>query len=54
MKDDKKAHQLFNDHIQPNLRSLKNTALRLSKDAERAEDLLQETLLKAYKNFAQF
>jgi RNA polymerase sigma-70 factor (ECF subfamily) len=54
VKSKRHVHKLFEDLVQPHLRSLKNTAFRLAKDQLRAEDLLQETLLKAYKNFSQF
>lgn len=40
--------------VEPNLRSLKNTAFRLTKDELDSEDLLQETLYKAYKAFGQY
>ena len=40
--------------VEPNLRSLKNTAFRLTKDALDSEDLLQETMYKAYKAFGQY
>ncbi len=36
------------------LDSLYNTAFRLARNAEDAEDLVQETYLRAYRSFAQF
>jgi RNA polymerase sigma-70 factor (ECF subfamily) len=38
----------------PYLDSLYNTAYRLARNAEDAEDLVQETYLKGYRSFAQF
>ena len=38
----------------PYLDSLYNTAYRLARNAEDAQDLVQETYLKAYRSFAQF
>jgi RNA polymerase sigma-70 factor (ECF subfamily) len=39
---------------QPQLLSLYNTALRMSHNTNDAQDLVQDTLYKAYKNFNQF
>ena len=39
---------------EPQLLSLYNTALRMSHNSDDAQDLVQETLYKAYKNFRQF
>jgi RNA polymerase sigma factor (sigma-70 family) len=44
----------FRDLFQPYLPSLKNTAFRLTRDAIESEDLLQETLYKAYRAFSSF
>lgn len=38
----------------PFLESLYNTALRMTRNAQDAEDLVQETFLRAYRNFHQF
>jgi RNA polymerase sigma-70 factor (ECF subfamily) len=44
----------FERQALPFLDSLYNTAYRLARNAEDAEDLVQETYLKAYRSFAQF
>ena len=44
----------FERAAMPFLDSLYNTAYRLARNAEDAEDLVQETYLKAYRSFAQF
>jgi RNA polymerase sigma-70 factor (ECF subfamily) len=38
----------------PHLESLYNTALRMARNAEDAEDLVQETFLRAYRSYHQF
>ncbi|HVO09885.1 MAG TPA: sigma-70 family RNA polymerase sigma factor [Vicinamibacteria bacterium] len=38
----------------PHARSLYGTALRLTRNPQDAEDLLQETLLRAYRGFASY
>jgi len=50
----KQVHADFNALIQPYIKSLQNTAKRLTKNLIEAEDLLQETLYKAYKSFNQY
>ncbi len=47
-------HREFNELIKPHLRSLENTAFRLTRDQIDAEDLLQETYYKSFKAFGQF
>jgi RNA polymerase sigma-70 factor (ECF subfamily) len=49
-----RQHNEFYVLVEPNMRSLKNTAYRLTKDELDSEDLLQETLYKAYKAFGQY
>jgi RNA polymerase sigma-70 factor (ECF subfamily) len=46
--------QEFLQLAQPQLLSLYNTALRMSHNTNDAQDLVQDTLYKAYKNFDQF
>jgi RNA polymerase sigma-70 factor (ECF subfamily) len=50
----KQTHADFNSMIQPYYKSLQNTAKRLTKDQLEAEDLLQDTLYKAYRSYDQF
>ncbi len=47
-------NQVFNSSLGNMSSSLKPFALKLTKDSEEANDLLQETLFKAYKNRAKF
>ena len=51
---EKKKHKEFYELYKPYLNSLKNTAFRLSKDNMEADDLLQETLFKAYRGIHSF
>ncbi len=44
----------FEGMAMPYLDALYNTAYRLARNAEDAEDLVQETFLKAYRSFDQF
>jgi RNA polymerase sigma-70 factor (ECF subfamily) len=44
----------FEDAAMPYLDSLYNTAYRMARNAEDAEDLVQETYLKAYKYYDKF
>jgi RNA polymerase sigma-70 factor (ECF subfamily) len=46
--------ELFEAQALPYLDSLYNTALRLTRNPQDAEDLVQETYLKAYRSFDQF
>ncbi len=44
----------FNSEVIPHLSSLKNYALKMTNDLDDSEDLLQDTLLKAYRFFNNF
>ena len=44
-----KKQQAFNDEILPHLDSLYNFALRLTTDQSDAEDLVQDTIVKAFR-----
>jgi RNA polymerase sigma-70 factor (ECF subfamily) len=44
----------FNDSVIPHSDALYNFALKMTKDEDDAQDLLQETLLKAYRFFDKF
>ena len=47
-------HKEFYDLVNPHMKSLKNTAFRLSRNEQESEDLLQESLFKAYRGFYSF
>ncbi|MBI4642098.1 MAG: hypothetical protein HY731_15530, partial [Candidatus Tectomicrobia bacterium] len=49
-----KKQQAFEELTREHLASLYTIAVRLSRDKTVAEDLVQETYLKAYKSFEQF
>jgi RNA polymerase sigma-70 factor (ECF subfamily) len=53
-KKTKSARTLFETEALVHTDALYRTALRMTKNASDAEDLVQETLLKAYKNFDRF
>jgi len=40
--------------LKPHLKSLKNTAYRFTKNEQESEDLLQESLFKAYRGFSSY
>src|SRR5579862_1714437 len=44
----------FAERVKPHLDSLYRTALRMTGEGAAAEDLVQETFLKAYRGFGQF
>src|SRR5262245_56891292 len=48
------ARERFEEVALPHLGPLHGTALRLTRRAEDASDLVQETLLRAYRTFASF
>jgi RNA polymerase sigma-70 factor, ECF subfamily len=47
-------HEDFNDWVKPHLESLYNTGLRMTRNEADTQDLVQETLYKAYKSIKQF
>jgi RNA polymerase sigma-70 factor (ECF subfamily) len=48
------SQQDFLDNIQPYLTSLHSTGLRMTRNEQDAQDLVQETLMKAFKSMHQF
>ena len=52
--DGRQDQQLFEQAAMPYLDALYNTALRMTRNAQDAEDLVQETYLKAYRHFDKF
>ena len=53
-KKTKSARTLFETEALVHTDALYRTAVRMTKNASDAEDLVQETLLKAYKSFDRF
>lgn len=47
-------HKEFSELTKPYIKSLKNTAFRLARNEQESEDLLQETLYKAYRGFSSY
>src|SRR5215203_5283449 len=52
--DTSHSGQAFEDEVQPHLRSLYHRALRLTRDSEAANDLVQDTLERGYRKRALF
>lgn len=48
------AQAEFADRVKPHVDSLYRTALRMTGEGASAEDLVQETFLRAYRGFGQF
>lgn len=48
------AQELFETLLAPQQRKLRGLALALTRDPDRADDLVQETLLRAFASFGQF
>jgi RNA polymerase sigma-70 factor (ECF subfamily) len=46
--------ETFEQEVMPHIHTLFGAALRLTRSASEAEDLVQETYLKAFRSFAQF
>lgn len=51
---DKGADQAFAEHVVPELDVLLRVALSITKNSANAEDLVQETLLRAYRSIDRF
>ena len=50
----KKTDSVFEREAMPHARALYGAAMRLTRQPDDAQDLVQETLLKAYRAFDQF
>ena len=54
MSNEIKKQLAFENLYRPHVRSLQNTAYRLTRNTMEAQDLLQETLYKAFRGFSSF
>jgi RNA polymerase sigma-70 factor (ECF subfamily) len=52
--DGEQPQDAFHEEAVPHLDALYGTALKLTKDEQQAEDLVQETILKAYRYFDKY
>lgn len=53
-RDEKKKQKDFDEEIIPHMDALYNFALRLTSDPNDAEDLVQESIVKAYRFFSSY
>lgn len=51
---EREKNREFNAEVVPHLNSLKNYALKITRDSDNSEDLLQDTLMNAFRFFNSF